>query len=282
MQEPLVLVLSLRTSHFTSVDQHSFPRHAIRFFWIDNGIIKCVLCLICSVNKTLQRLDLSENQICDDGAASIGGALLYVKFYSQTHVFSACATYFFGLIRDIVKVCLCLICSQNKTLEELYLRDNQIGDAGAVSIGGALAYITFSSFEWTFLHKDVFFGATRFFWIDKHNQIVSDLQPKQDVADVVAFWESYWRCWRCLDWRRLGVRWITPPKFFCFRIYTFCMLFGHIPDFSGLITGRFDCFSRLICSQNNTLKALTLGANRIGYAGAASIGGALVYVILSH
>jgi hypothetical protein len=34
-----------------------------------------------------------------------------------------------------------LICSQNKTLQTLILSKNQIGDAGAVSIGGALAYV---------------------------------------------------------------------------------------------------------------------------------------------
>ena len=36
------------------------------------------LCFICSSNKTLQALDLRGNEIDDDGAASIGGALAYV------------------------------------------------------------------------------------------------------------------------------------------------------------------------------------------------------------
>ncbi len=39
----------------------------------------------------------------------------------------------------IIKVCLCLISSQNKMFT-LSLGQNQIGDAGAASIGGALAY----------------------------------------------------------------------------------------------------------------------------------------------
>ncbi len=37
----------------------------------------------------------------------------------------------------------CMICRQNNTLTELYLNDNQIGNAGAASIGGALTYVTF-------------------------------------------------------------------------------------------------------------------------------------------
>jgi hypothetical protein len=33
------------------------------------------------------------------------------------------------------------LCSQNKTLQTLQLSRNQIGDAGAASIGAALAYV---------------------------------------------------------------------------------------------------------------------------------------------
>ena len=43
--------------------------------------------------------------------------------------------------RLLIKMCLCLICRQNKTLQLLNLDENQIGDAGAVSIGDALAYV---------------------------------------------------------------------------------------------------------------------------------------------
>jgi hypothetical protein len=102
------------------------------------------------------------------------------------------------------------ICRQNKTLQNLWLFDNQIGDAGAASIGGALAYVTPSPFQLTFFHKETFFfGATRIFWIDKgHYQVVfvSDLQPKQHVAGIVTHRQPNWRCWRCLDRWCLGVR----------------------------------------------------------------------------
>ncbi len=173
------------------------------------------MCLICSQNKTLQMLTLS-NQIGDAGAGSIGGALAYVKsrhpilsYFDLSfffHTFSAhnpilfgltighyqgvflfvcqpkhvsdsidarmeqnwrCRSLWpwcwpcvrlilslrmnvrshatplilFGFILDIVKVCLCPICSQNNTLTELWLVGNQIGDVGAASIGDALAYV---------------------------------------------------------------------------------------------------------------------------------------------
>jgi hypothetical protein len=35
------------------------------------------------------------------------------------------------------------------------LRGNKIGDAGAASIGGALAYVPLSLFELIFIHKDI-------------------------------------------------------------------------------------------------------------------------------
>jgi hypothetical protein len=45
----------------------------------------------------------------------------------------------------------------------------------------------------------------------------------------------------------------------------------------GIIKG---CLS-FICSQNKTLQALRLSSNKIGVAGAASIGGALAYVTVT-
>jgi hypothetical protein len=77
----LDLVQVLRTSHFFSVDEHSFPCHATRFFWIDKGLINVCLCLIRSNNNTMQRLDLGGNKIGDAGAISIAGALAYVTFF---------------------------------------------------------------------------------------------------------------------------------------------------------------------------------------------------------
>ena len=37
----------------------------------------------------------------------------------------------------------------------LFLGNNPIGDAGAASIGDALAYVTLSPFSWTFIQKDI-------------------------------------------------------------------------------------------------------------------------------
>ncbi len=53
----------------------------------------------------------------------------------------------------IIKVCLCLICSVNKTLQKLELSGNKVGDAGAASIGGALTYVILLPFERTFIHN---------------------------------------------------------------------------------------------------------------------------------
>ena len=67
-----------------------------------------------------------------------------------------------------------LIYSQNNTLQSLELHANKIGDAGASGIGAGLAYVTsldeLSSFRIDNGHYQGVFE--------------SDLQPKQDVADV--------------------------------------------------------------------------------------------------
>jgi hypothetical protein len=47
-------------------------------------------------------------------------------------------------------------------LQTLNLNGNTIGDAGAASIGGALAYVLLSDFGLTFINKIFLFGATRF------------------------------------------------------------------------------------------------------------------------
>jgi hypothetical protein len=63
-----------------------------------------------------------------------------IHFFGATHDF-------FGLIMAIIKVFLCLTCSQNNTLQVFYFTNNQIGDAGAASIGGALEYVTITPCE---------------------------------------------------------------------------------------------------------------------------------------
>ena len=72
-------VVPWRTSFFHLLNELSFTRHffgATRIFWIDNGALS--RCLFGSQNKILKELGLEDNQIGDDGAASIGDALVYV------------------------------------------------------------------------------------------------------------------------------------------------------------------------------------------------------------
>ena len=96
-----------------------------------------------SQNNTLQKSVLAQNQIGDVGAASFGGALAYVTLSSDLSFKKTFLWRHPNLSDDngIIKVCLCPICSQNTTLKILALSENQIGDAGAASIGGALAYV---------------------------------------------------------------------------------------------------------------------------------------------
>ena len=84
-----------------------------------------------------------------------------MDFHSKRHFFGA--TRFFRIDNGHYQGVFCMICSQNNTLTELYLSYNQIGDAGAASIGGALAYVTLSSCEWTFLQKDISLAPPDFF-----------------------------------------------------------------------------------------------------------------------
>ena len=49
---------------------------------------------------------------------------------------------------------MCLICSQNKTLQLLALSDNVVGDAGAAAIGDALMYIANNFFFFFFLYEN--------------------------------------------------------------------------------------------------------------------------------
>ncbi len=67
---------------------------------------------------------------------------LWMNVYSR-----ATLANFFGLIMGPYQVDLCFMFSSNKTLLMLRLQNNQIGDAGAASVSGALAYVTLSPFE---------------------------------------------------------------------------------------------------------------------------------------
>jgi hypothetical protein len=72
-------------------------------------------------------------------------------------------------------------------LQILLLDSNQMGNAGATSIGGALTYVysryrTFSVLSLYILsgHATCFFGLNGPY----QNVYVSDLQPKQDIANA--------------------------------------------------------------------------------------------------
>ncbi len=49
-----------------------------------------------------------------------------------------------------IKVWFCLFGSQNKSLTELRLELNKIGDAGASGLGAGIAYVSFCLYGWTF------------------------------------------------------------------------------------------------------------------------------------
>ncbi len=68
----------------------------------------------------------------------------------------------------LIKLCLCLICSQNKTLQTLWLDRNHIGDAGAASISGALACVTLSRVVCIFVHEGISLAPPYVFRIDNY------------------------------------------------------------------------------------------------------------------
>ena len=130
--------------------------HATRFFRIDNGIIKVCLCFIDSQNTYLTQLDLRMNKIGDAGASGLGAGLAYVSFCLCGWMFIPTPRHpIFHIDNGIVKVCVRLFCSQNNTLQALVLESNKIGDAGAASIGVALAYVMHLPVEWAFIPKDI-------------------------------------------------------------------------------------------------------------------------------
>ena len=81
----------------------------------------------------------------------------------------------------IVYVCYLRICSQNKTLQWLGLDGNQIGDAGATSLGGALAYVAIVHFRSNVLLYVICISYVRFPGDYNGHYLrvfVSHLQPK--------------------------------------------------------------------------------------------------------
>jgi hypothetical protein len=107
----------------------------------------CLL-LICSLNKTLQKLSLNNHLISDVGAASIGGALACVQAHATPQIFFICFMHvktcwarllsFFRLDISTLLTCVYVMCSQHNSLQLLSLCNNHIGDDGAAAIGRAL------------------------------------------------------------------------------------------------------------------------------------------------
>ncbi len=128
-----------------------------------------------------------------------------MNFSSKRHFFGA--TRFFRVDKGALPRCyFCFLDSHNTSLTALDLLGNNIGDAGASSIGAGLAYGSFCSFGWTFV------------FTSRH------------------------------------------PKFF------------------GLIMGLINVWFCLILSQNASLTQLLLWGNTIGAVGASGLSAGLAYV----
>ena len=90
----------------------------------------------------------------------------------------------------------------NNTLQSLWLNGNQIGDAGAASIGDALTYVVFF-----LLGGNLFFcHATRFFgkilgqyFLKKIHVFFHRIQNEQDVANADPQQKPNWRRGCCFD-----------------------------------------------------------------------------------
>ena len=109
--------------------------------WIDNGALsRCVFVFIGRQNMSLTKLDLQSNQIGYVGASGLGAGLVYASCRS----FDDCSFPFHTTRIDNGPYQYSIVYffySHNTSLTEMLLRDNQIGDAGAASIGDALAYV---------------------------------------------------------------------------------------------------------------------------------------------
>ncbi len=100
---------------------------------------------------------------------------------------------FVDSLRALAMCVFCPIRSQNNTsLMLLNLEFNQIGDTGASGIGAGLAYVLLVIKTFLFDERTTLWRPLIFVLDNGHYQdvFVSDLQPKQDVADVVALQQS--------------------------------------------------------------------------------------------
>lgn len=79
------------------------------------------------VNKTLKELYLSFNEICDQGAIALGKALSVNK--TLTHLHLPC-----NKINELGAAALAKALETNKTLKTLVLIGNNIGDTGATAL----------------------------------------------------------------------------------------------------------------------------------------------------
>jgi hypothetical protein len=128
--------------------------------------LEFVLCQMRNLEVTW--IDASSKGFDDQDAIKIGEGLRYV-FILVSGVFlffSIFATQKFPVFQKTflwrhsifsagywgnIFVCVCTFCSQNTSLETLYLGSNKIGDAGAASIGDALTYVVFVRLGGNFL-----------------------------------------------------------------------------------------------------------------------------------
>ena len=88
------------------------------------------------------------------------------------------------LIAGNIEIFFRMICSQNASLKELYLPSNKIGDAGAVSICDAVAYVIFA---WT--------GTSLFFFPPPCHPIYLDWYIYRAIIDVFCWFSVPTRRW---------------------------------------------------------------------------------------
>ncbi len=100
----------------------------------------------------------------------------------------------------LIKVCLYLNCSQNKSLQVLVLDQNKIGDAGAASISDALAYVQYNhatqNFWFYSLCMQIWHATSPDFFVflmgPYEHLIVFYRQPKHISNEIVTLEEPNW------------------------------------------------------------------------------------------